>query len=40
MFAIDVHEWGLANLIERQRAQRETYLDPVACDDQPANDAA
>ena len=39
MFAIDVHEWGLANLIERQRAQRETYLDPVSCDDQPSKDA-
>ena len=40
MFAIDVHEWGLANLIERQRAQRETYLDPVACEDQPGKDVA
>ena len=24
MFAIDVHEWGMANLIERQRAIRES----------------
>jgi hypothetical protein len=26
MFAIDVHEWGMANLIERHRSERETHL--------------
>jgi hypothetical protein len=40
MFAIDVHEWGMANLIERQRAQRETNAPPVPCDPEPATDAA
>ncbi len=40
MFAIDVHEWGMANLIERYRAQRETHLPPVPCDPEPASDAA
>jgi hypothetical protein len=43
MFAIDVHEWGMANLIERHRSERETHLPADAGSDrvsQPATDAA
>jgi hypothetical protein len=40
MFAIDVHEWGMANLIERHRALRETNLPASDCETAPAKDAA
>lgn len=40
MFAIDVHEWGMANLIERHRALRETNLPAPDCEAAPAKDAA
>jgi hypothetical protein len=40
MFAIDVHEWGMANLIERHRALRETHLPAADCAADPAKDAA
>jgi hypothetical protein len=30
MFAIDVHEWGMENLLEESRAQREPKITPIS----------
>ena len=30
MFAIDVHEWGLENLLEKQRRQRHPKIETTA----------
>ena len=30
MFAIDVHEWGLENLLEKQRQQRHPKIETTA----------
>lgn len=41
MFAIDVHEWGMANLIERNRAERDSNVPSnVPCAEIPASDVA
>jgi Nucleotidyl transferase of unknown function (DUF2204) len=41
MFAIDVHEWGMANLIERHRAERDHHAaGNEPCASLPATDVA